>query len=259
MPDPTTRSVTLLGSSFVEPGKIELRSVGETSACAISVGSVEAIARKKKGAAPNEDALYLDDDGSYAIHLVADGHYGVEASEALVQSLGELFDEEGPTAEAYQLYGMMAQAWRKREPLGKSRSTFVVAAVRRPSGAVRGFSVGDSACFLVRTDGSVERLDDPSRHYLAPWDYYSLGVPSTSHFEADVAPGDVVICCTDGVTECHYGNPERSVQPVDVAEVVARHRGEARAIAETLGLLALTGVRNEPGGEDNFSISVSIC
>lgn len=258
MPDSSKRSVTLLGSSFVEPGKIELRSVGEGSACAISVGSTAAIARKKKEAAPNEDALYLDDDGSYAIHLVADGHYGVESSEALVHSLGELFDVDGPTADAYQLYGMMAQAWRKREPLGKSRSTFVVAAVRRPSGTVRGFSVGDSACFLVKPDGTVHRLDNPSRHYLAPWDYYSLGVPSTSHFEAEVAPGDAVICCTDGVTECHYGNPERSVLPVDVAEIALRHRGDARAIAEALGLLALTGVRNEPGGEDNFSISVSV-
>ena len=254
----TQRSVTLLGSSFTEPGKIELCAVGEGSACAISVGSTAAIARKKKEAAPNEDALYLDDDGTCAIHLVADGHYGVEASEALVQSLGELFDADGPCAEAYQLYGMMAQSWRRREPLGKSRSTFVVASVNRRSRTVRGFSVGDSACFLVRTDGSILRLDNPSRHYLAPWDYYSLGVPSTSHFESDVTEGDVVICCTDGVTECHYGNPERSVQPVDVAEVVARHRGDARAIAEALGLLALTGVRNEPGGEDNFSISVSV-
>ncbi len=258
MSDSNARSITLLGSSFLQPGKIELNSIGDASACAISVGSDAAIRRKKKGAAPNEDALYLHDDGTDAVHLVADGHYGVEASESLVQSLGALFDEEGPSAEAYQLYGMMAQSWRKREPLGKSRSTFILASLYRSRGTMRGFSIGDSACFLIRSGGAIERLDRPSRHYTAPWDYYSLGVPSTSHFEADVAKGDVVICCTDGVTECYYGMPERSIQPVDVAEVVARHRSDPRAMAEALGLLALTGVRNEPGGEDNFSITVSI-
>ena len=258
MSDSNARSITLLGSSFLQPGKIELKSIGEASACAMSVGSEAAIRRKKKGAAPNEDALYLADDGTDAVHLVADGHYGVEASESLVQSLGALFDEDGPSAEAYQLYGMMAQSWRKREPLGKSRSTFILTSLHRARKTLRGFSIGDSACFLVRPGESVDRLDRPSRHYTAPWDYYSLGVPSTSHFEADVTKGDVLISCTDGVTECYYGNPERSIQPVDVAEVVGRHLTDPRAIAEALGLLAMTGVRNEPGGEDNFAITVSI-
>lgn len=258
MPDMTARSTTLKGSSFQQPGKIELFSVGDRSACAISVGAQAAIERKKKGAAPNEDALYLADDGTDAVQLVADGHYGVEASEALVESMAALFDEEGPSAEAYQLYGMMAQSWRKREPLGKSRSTFILTSIHRSRAALRGFSIGDSACFLLRSGGGVERLDRPSRHYTAPWDYYSLAVPATSHFGAEIAKGDVVISCTDGVTECYYGRPERSIQPVDVAEVAGRHRGDARAIAEALGWLALTGVRNEPGGEDNFSINVSI-
>lgn len=259
MTDSAARSVTLLGSSFLQPGKIELFSVGDRSACAISVGAEAAIARKQKDAAPNEDALYLDDDGNCAVHLVADGHWGVESSESLVKSLGELFDKEGPGAEAYQLYGMMAQSWRKAEPLGKSRTTFILTSLNRERRTLRGFSIGDSACFLVRSDASVSRIDNASRHYCAPWDYYSLGVPSTSHYETEVAPGDVLICCTDGVTECNYGKPERSVLPVDVAELAGRHKGDARAIAEALGLLALTGVRNEPGGEDNFSISVSIC
>ena len=128
----------------------------------------------------------------------------------------------------------------------------------RAAGRIQGFSIGDSSCFLVGTDGSIERLDSPSRHYAAPWDLYSLGVPPSSYFDTRALADQVLIACTDGITECHYGNPELSVQPEDIGELVARMGASPETLALELGRMALQGVRDQPGGEDNFSITVSI-
>ncbi|QDV05284.1 hypothetical protein Poly30_07800 [Planctomycetes bacterium Poly30] len=258
MNDPSTPSIALFGPSHVKPGEIAVKTVADGSACAISVGTDLAIKRKKPEAAPNEDALYLFDDGDIAIQIVADGHYGVEASRAFVASLGEIYDHAGPGLEPIQAFGKMAQAWRGRASLGKSRSTILMAALDRAAGRIQGFSIGDSALFLVGPGDSVQRLDSPSRHYAAPWDLYSLGVPPSSYFDAAVARGQVLIACTDGVTECHYGHPELSIQPEDIGEMVARVGADVEALARGLGRMALNGVRDQPGGEDNFAITVSI-
>ena len=266
MNDPSTPSIALFGPSHVQPGEIELKTIGDRSACALSVGTEAAIKRKKPEAAPNEDALYLFDDGEFALQIVADGHYGVEASRSLVASLGEIYDQAGPRLEPIQAFGKMAQAWRGRASLGKSRSTILIAALDRAAGRVQGFSIGDSACFLASADGSIERLDHPSRHYAAPWDLYSLGVPPSSYFDATVSPGQILLACTDGITECHYGHPELSIQPEDIGELVSRvgagldaQRPElATQLARELARTALLGIRDQPGGEDNFAITVSI-
>ncbi len=257
MNDPSTPSIALYGPSFVDPGQVEVRTLGERSACSISVGALAAITRKKPEAAPNEDALYLHDDGQIAVHVVADGHYGTEASQALVQSMAEIFDRQGTQMDLSMAYGKMAQAWRQRPDQGQSRSTMIIASLDRGRGTVQGFTIGDSACFLVGPAG-ITRLDTPSRNYVAPWDYYSLGVPPSSYFEAEAPAGSVFVCCTDGVTECHYGEPESSIQPEDIAEIVSRTGTDPKALVEALGVLALTGVRDQPGGEDNFAITVSI-
>ncbi|MFT7077543.1 MAG: serine/threonine protein phosphatase PrpC [Planctomycetota bacterium] len=258
MNDPSTPSIALFGASFIAPGEIHLEAVGPKSACAISVGAQAAIVRKKAEAAPNEDALYLHDDGEIAVQIVADGHYGVEASRALVESLGAIFDEKGTGIEPAQAFGEMAQDWRKRGDLGKSRATVLVAALDRKAGRVQGFSIGDSACFLASASGSIERLDSPSRHYAAPWDLYSLGLPPSSYFEVPVSAGQVLIACTDGVTECHYGHPELSIQMEHIASLVSRAIQEPSVLAEGLGKLALAGVNEHPGGEDNVAITVTI-
>lgn len=258
MNDPSTPSIALFGPSHISPGEIEVKALGERSACAMSVGTTAAIARKKPEAAPNEDALYHFDDGEVAVQVVADGHYGVEASRALVQTLGDIFDAQGPRLEPIQAFGKMAQEWRGRGDLGKSRSTILVASLDRTAGRIQGFSIGDSACFLVGPGGAIQRLDSPSRHYAAPWDLYSLGVPPSSHFECPASAGQALISCTDGITECHYANAELSIQPDDIGELVARIGQDPVEIARALGQMALLGVRDQPGGEDNLSITVSV-
>lgn len=256
MNTPSTPSIALYGPAFVDPGQVEIRTLGERSACSISVGAQAAIARKKPKAAPNEDALYLHDDGQVAVHVLADGHYGTEASGALVESMAEIFDREGPRMDLSMAYGKMAQAWRQRPDLGQSRSTLIIASLDRTRARVQGFTIGDSACFLAGPNG-ITRLDTPSRTYVAPWDYYSLGIPPSSYFEAPAPASHTLICCTDGVTECHYGEPETSIQPNHIAEIAARTGSDTKALVESLGVLALTGVPNQPGGEDNFAITAS--
>lgn len=250
-------SITFHGPDFVAPGAVEVQTVGELSAAAFSVGRQAAIDRKTKEAVANEDALFLLDDGERAIHIVADGHYGAEASRELVTSLSAIVLREGPEVDPAAAWGQMARDWRGKPDLGTSRSTVIFVSLDRIAGRVRGLSIGDSACFLAGADGVVIRLDAPSRSYAAPWDLYSLGLPASSHIDAPVVAGSVLLSCTDGVTECRYGQPDVSVQPEHIGELVELSGGNVEVLAGNLGDLALRGVEGSVGGEDNLSIAAS--
>ncbi|MEL6713436.1 MAG: hypothetical protein AAFP86_06665, partial [Planctomycetota bacterium] len=72
-------SVLLLGADHADAGAIAERRIG-ASACALSVGGPAAVERKRGADVPNEDALFAGDDGTRALHVVADGHWGHAAS-----------------------------------------------------------------------------------------------------------------------------------------------------------------------------------
>ncbi|MEM8709699.1 MAG: protein phosphatase 2C domain-containing protein [Planctomycetota bacterium] len=258
-------SITFHGPDFVAPGAVEVQAVGSASAAGFSVGRQAAIDRKTKEAVANEDALFLLDDGERAIHIVADGHYGAEASRELVASLSEIVQREGPGLDLAAAWGKMARDWRGKPDLGMSRSTVVFVCLDRPAGRIRGLSIGDSACFLAGDDGAVVRVDAPSRSYAAPWDLYSLGLPASSHIDLPVAAGSVLLSCTDGITECRYGKPDESIQPEHIGELVELSGGNVEALVSNLADLALRGIAPSPedpggasvGGEDNLAIAAS--
>jgi protein phosphatase len=124
--------------------------------------------------------------------------------------------------------------------------------------------VGDSRCYLLR-DGRMHRITHDHtltaelvrRGVIEPGDaanhpYRHVitncvgGTEPGVHVEAhkmDVAPGDVLLLCSDGLTEM--------VDDDRIAEVL-RHEDEPRAACERLVAMA-----NEAGGKDNITVIVA--
>lgn len=239
-----------------------LRSTLPATACALSVGGIAALPRKGGTEVPNEDCLYAFDDGRRAVHIVADGHHGHEASHDLIEALAAAFDAHGPTlapTEAIRLAYESSTAARAAEATRPSaRTTLLIAVIDRREGRLEGVTIGDSAIFLGSLDAGVRRIIHSTSTYAAPWDRASLEVPPTSHFSLPISPGEWVITCTDGVTECNYGKPENSIQAADLETLIIRAASLPDHLVESLAALALTGVNGHPGGEDNIAIVASV-
>lgn len=265
----TSHSAALFGEDHDEVAAYAMCSVGVPSSgrpltcCAISVGDVAALVRKGGTEVPNEDCLYAYDDGRYVIHIIADGHHGHEASHDLVEALGNAYDEHGPTLDTEESLELAHRAslvaGDPDAALSVSRSTLLIARLDRREGRLGGVSLGDSPLFIGSVETGVRRVVEPNTRYVAPWDPELLGVAAEgSRFSVPVNSGEWILSCSDGVTECHYGTPDTSIQPSDIDSLMIRACGSPDAFVELLAALALTGVRGHPGGEDNVAIVASV-
>ncbi len=283
MPDdpPQDRlSEALFGEDHDTPSEYAMCSVGlfhsaptwsakAGTACAISVGGVSALSRKGGTPVPNEDCLYAFDNGRHVVHVVADGHHGHEASHDLVEALSFVFDEQGPEIDpleaiesAYQRHASKASqaTGAGSHPLSpsSSRTTLLIACLDREAGRLQGISIGDSPLYVGGLAEGMRRVVDPTQQYAAPWDYDSLAVPAHCQFSLPVPTGHWVVTCTDGVSECHYGKPESSIQTSHLETLMIRASGDTDRFVDELATLALQGVDGHPGGEDNFVILASL-
>jgi protein phosphatase len=179
----------------------------------------------------NEDTcgFVVAPDGSSALMVLADGmgghSSGEVASSIAIQTMLDAFRQERPTQGMERYLRLSVQEAHRRirsaasgDPQHEGMGSTVVAALMCPPRVVIAH-VGDSRAYQFR-DGCVRRLtrdhlyvvetlsipenrakSHPQGHVLAQ----ALGVemdirPDTATFDA--APGDMLLLCSDGVSEC---------------------------------------------------------
>jgi hypothetical protein len=261
-------SLALFGEDHLEPGAYAMAGVGLPSSgrpltsCALSVGSVSALARKGGTEVPNEDCLFALDDGRFIVHIIADGHHGYESSHDFIEVLARLYDRHGPHLKPDEALALAADDWAKHSApdleASESRTTLLLTRVDRREGTLEGVNLGDSAVFLAGVETGVRRVAAANECYAAPWAPESLHPSMDCAFHAPARAGEWLLSCSDGVTECHYGMPDTSIQSTDLESLLIRAVGSTDTFVEALASLALTGVRGHPGGEDNLAIIASV-
>ena len=101
----------------------------------------------------------------------------------------------------------------------------------------------------------ISRKDD---RYVTPWSNKSLDPMRACEFEFEAPRGCLLVAYTDGVDECCYGAPERSLSLGDIADVLERidptDPDTPRRFVELLAHAALQGVQPGAGGQDNLTI-----
>ena len=256
---PPHQIVTLLGSDHLVPDQYAMCSVGDDwlTYCSISLGSVEALARKGGTEIPNEDCLFAADFGDRVIQVVADGHKGHEASHEVVERIAGLVLD---SASVYEPLRTLDWCTGPFDDFASktARTTVSVTALDRERKLLSGMSLGDSAVFLLRLSEGVRRLNEPTANYLAPWASEPPGLTNINRFKTDLLEGDIILSCSDGLTECHYGQPATSVTAEDIETARIQYGGDLDRFVEELSKKALTGVKGNPGGQDNVAIVASI-
>jgi len=235
----------------------------------IEVGSATDVGRRRDH---NEDALttFTTDDG-WTVCVVADGMGGHLAGEVASAIAIEVLEKElrGPltdvqTALREAIEHANHQIWdesQNDEAKAGMGSTIVVAALNHDQLFLA--NAGDSPAFLVR-DGVAEQVthdhgvvaEQIAAGLLAPEDaaYHPfrhvltrcLGVEDTVEVEVYAPltpqPGDMLVLCSDGLTE--------HVKLVEVAPFATEPDPEAAA-------RALIGLANDRGGHDNITVVVA--
>ena len=118
----------------------------------------------------------------------------------------------------------------------------------------------------LRSDsGSLSRSTAPvlatrkDGNYVTPWDRESLNPRRGHEFEFAIPPDGVAVAFTDGIDECCYEHPDRSVLPGDLWGLLDETGGavEVELYVRDLAELALAGVDGNPGGQDNLAIAAT--
>lgn len=251
--DPTRRPVLLLGRDHEEYGRVSVVPVSEHTACAISPGADAEFAEKTQKVHVNEDALLVLEDARHTVACVADAHFGREASEELVARLAEALDPVPENPE--RLAAVMRQmAGVRTRSSARSASSLVICILDRMFRQAFGLSYGDSSVVHVVPGELPQRENRPTISYVSPFDPASLAPENAEPFAFSPGKGDLILVFTDGVDECCYRDPDRSVTPEAMHAVVARSDHEPETVARDLARLALTGVDGHPGGQDNVAL-----
>ena len=138
-------------------------------------------------------------------------------------------------------------------------TTLLLAIWDRRSRQGFGVSFGDSSLMVIsRTAEPVftTRKDD---NYVAPWNRESLDPRRGHEFEFTVPHDGIALAFTDGIDECCYENPGHSLQAGDLWGLLEETGGEVNveAYVRELAELALSGVDDHPGGQDNLAIAAT--
>ena len=255
----------LFGESHGTPGTFGISVVGGplsgfgATACGLSAGGDAMVERKGPSLVINEDCVLALDDGRRAIHAVADGHEGHEASHATVELLGHVLGAAGPSITPEEVLGRLHPLAVERGFRDDgSRCTLSLVMLDRDEGTLEGFCLGDSAVFLGNAESGVRRVVAPNTFYMAPWDLGSLGMPPSAHFRIPVRPGDWIVTCSDGVHECRYETPDQSIGADDLETLMIRANRSPEHLVDAVVRVALEGVRGHGGGEDNIGVVASI-
>ncbi|MCW5867208.1 MAG: SpoIIE family protein phosphatase [Candidatus Eremiobacteraeota bacterium] len=176
---------------------------------------------------------------------VADSHLGQYAGHQLLTEMSLRWS--CVPSHLGQLSLMLSAFEWPTEPSGGG-TTLLVAVLNRASGEVFGLSYGDSSLLTVSRDAVVlrNRVNDQFLAQGVP-----LRIEQAEVFRFVLARDESLLLYTDGVNECCYRDPHRSIQARHLLEVFQRSDGGGRLLALTE--LALSGVEGQPGGQDNIA------
>lgn len=251
-----SHSALELGSDHTEYGRYALGRLPGQTVWAISVGAdPESPSLRSKGDVrhPNEDALLAVERGDRVVLAVADAHFGRESSHDLLRDLaGKL---PPIPADPGALAALVRQLARWDPPPDyESDTSLMIAVYDRGARAGFGLSFGDSTFAIVGEAGHRQPIGKRSSNYASPACPASLDPALADTFAFEAAPGDLLLAYTDGIDECHYGEPETSVTSQIMAELWRESGNEPEAYVRRLVELALSGVDGHPGGQDNLAV-----
>ena len=252
--DPRLGAMVLLGEDFDEYGTISSARVGSRAAVAISVGSDQnspSAQFKHDPTVMNEDALCIIEGGTWAGYAVADAHYGPESSHMLISRLDKIWAKVQPNDLNH--LGQMLDFLRQGDPARTdSETTLLVAVYDRVKRTGFGFSFGDSSFVVAGPGRTAQAVNEKDSRYVTT--RVSSSMRGGNPFQFSAEEGDVLLAFTDGIDECHYRNPQTSVQPHHIADIAEAANGDSQQVVTELSTLALAGVDGNPGGQDNIAV-----
>lgn len=241
--------LVMIGRDYPELGSIHQQGLHGVLGC-VSAGSdadAPSFAFKgDKGVCPNEDGLVVLKDENRWLLAVADGHLGHESSHAILEGLSQL-------AKVPSRLGPLSLALTSNEWIEETRggTTLLVACCDQSTGAVFGLSFGDSSLVVLSSSGAQVK-NQPNNSYLrggGPVEV-ELGRP----FSFQLNPDEIMLLYTDGVNECCYRDPYRSIRLSHLEQLFQEHSANLEKFTRALMELALSGVDGHPGGQDNVVI-----
>jgi len=260
------RAAALRGRDHGELGAIETCSE-DGVALALSIGG----AKKQYGHTdPNEDAALFSLGAGGMLLAVADGHGGVEASEAATTCVLERLAPRW-TSDTRQLRG----CWEEEALTGLaaceaailkcaasggrrlSRTTLALAVVRPAEGFLYFLSIGDSHLYQVRggtaVDLAVERSASGKLFFLGDGLDTLDSLREKCVIGAETLAGlRAVVLATDGLSERGVGVDDPGLTVVQVSAQAARALDTSRALETARGLAqaALDAHRRNASGDN---------
>ena len=244
----------VLGRDHGTWGAVASTEVGSLAAAAISVGTDPDSPSSQFKYDPdvsNEDAGCLTSSHDWTGLAVADAHYGPESSHLLIGRLHTMWGKIRPTDLGH--LAQMIEFLRQGDPaLTDSETTLLTVAYDRATRVGFGISFGDSTFAIAGPNRSATPVNSHDIRFVSPVHRESLRHGTAFQFRAD--PGELLLAFTDGIDGCHYRNPATSVQPGDIDLVALQADYAPHAVVRNLTELALSGVRGNPGGQDNIVV-----
>jgi serine/threonine protein phosphatase PrpC len=205
---------------------------------------------------PNEDVGAVVHGARGLMLVVADGHYGREASEVVVGHVLHSLGDDPPAAdlsddELVRLFfdaGVAVQRETTRPDARHPYSCTTLALVLVADGFVEWASFGDS-CVLMATSGSGARLDTPRNVYLGQRFTIADISGALGRGRHPVVGDSCVVLATDGLTD---SLARAATDPIAALSQEVRTARAARDIAEGLLDQAL-----RLGARDAVSVAVA--
>jgi serine/threonine protein phosphatase PrpC len=241
------------GRDHVDLDARDVTELGDSVAIGITAGGQ---AKPRPPLDPNEDAGAVVRGDEAALLVVADGHFGREASELAVEHVVAAFGDDPrrpglSDEELVRLFfdaGVAIQRETTRPGCAHphTRTTLALALVGR--GQVQWASFGDSGVLIVSEDRGT-RFDRPRNVYLG--DSFTVGDVSSAlqRGMSDVATGSYVVVTTDGLLDAL----EQS--ETDLATTVSREAMPAAAAGEMVELLLASALRRR--SRDAVTVAVA--
>lgn len=246
----------LLGEAHTAKGRFWCRTLGGgRSACAISPGSAPTPESTAAKFDPNEDGVLVMDSGDAVLLAVADAHHGKQSSHVLLRLLAERLSPDLPNLHELSEAVAGIEAARS-DAIAMSETTLTVVVYGRGTRKGFGLSFGDSSVVLLG-DEEPKRLTKKKNVFVTPARVESLARGRAETFRFVGAPGRLLVAFTDGVDECCYRRPERSIRRAHLQGLFDAHGPDADAYARALVREALMGVDGHPGGQDNVALAAA--
>ena len=246
----------LLGRDHEEYGRFAVARVSEHTVCAISAGADQEFALTTQKEHTNEDAIFVFEDDRHTVICVADAHFGRESSERLIERLAQdLLPVPQNPEQLDAVFAAMAK--EKATQSYASETTLTVCILDRMFRQAFGLSFGDSSVVHVAPGELPQRENERDSRFVSLAKPSSLSPERGTRLSFSPRAGDLLLVFTDGVDECCYRDPDRSIGPEQMHALIQRTGPEPESIARDLTQLALAGVDGNPGGQDNIALVVT--